>query len=104
MSEFLKIDVPGGLILTPATARGASKKFLIHHLEARTRYSTPESDMNFLAIPEAEWIVLHPEFDAAGDPIPPTPRLPAFPAPLANNANAASGIICSRAYNAAETA
>ncbi len=72
MSEFLKIDVPGGLILTPATARGASKKFLIHHLEARTRYSTPESDMNFLAIPEAEWIVLNPEFDAAGDPIPPT--------------------------------
>ena len=41
---------------------------------------------------------LHPIVDAAGESIPPTPRLPDFPPTLAANASNAQGILNSRIY------
>ena len=62
--------------LSPDTAWIDHRKWPIFFLELSHRLSTPEINLNNLQHTEAEWLLLHPIVDAAGDPLPPTPRLP----------------------------
>ena len=98
MSESSSTIDVSSVTLSPDTARIDHRKWLIFFLELSHRLSTPEINLNNLQHTEAEWLLLHPIVDAAGEPIPPTPRLPDFPPPLAANASNAQGIINSRSY------
>ena len=98
MSESTSsIDV-SSVVLTPDTARIDHRKLLIFFLELSHYLNTSEIDLTNLQHTEAEWLLLHPIVDAAGVAIPPTPRLPDFPPPLAANATNAQGILNSRSY------
>ncbi len=98
MSESSSTIDVSSVTLSPDTARIDHRKWLIFFLELSHRLSTPEINLNNLQQTEAEWLLLHPIVDVAGEPIPPTPRLPDFPPPLAANASNAQGILNSRSY------
>ena len=98
MSESSSTIDVSSVTLSPDTARIDHRKWLIFFLELSHRLSAPEINFDNLQYTEAEWPLLHPIVDGAGEALPPTTRLPDFPPPLAANATNAQGILNSRSY------
>ena len=72
MSESSSTIDVSSVTLSPDTAQIDHRKWLIFFLELSHRLSTPEINLINLQHTEAEWLLLHPIVDAAGDPILPT--------------------------------
>ena len=68
MSESSSTIDVSSVTLSPDAAPIDHRKWLIFFLELSHCLSTPEINLNNLQHTEAEWLLLHPIVDAAGEP------------------------------------
>ena len=80
------IPEPACLVILDAT--NVRRKMIEYRIQTETfaeTFSTPDFNMANMLHTDAEWLLLHPLFDAAGNPQPATERLPQRPEPLGND-------------------
>jgi len=87
MQELPKIEC--SIILDGTTARRHLNQWKKFIRTTAVRLSTPNYNIGYQLLTEAEWVIMHPITDEIGDAIAPTPRIPRHPAELAGNANSA---------------
>ena len=81
-------SIPDPACLVILDASNVRRKMIEYRIQTETfaeTLSTPDFNMANMLHTDAEWLLLHPVFDAAGDPQPATERLPQRPEPLGND-------------------
>ena len=100
--QFPKIEVT--ITLDGGNARRKICAWRAFQYQSAKRLSSLDFDISNLLHSPAKWIELNPILDAAGNAVPPTPRLPQRPGPLAANAHAAVTTMYLNAMRIADTA
>ena len=92
------------VILDPGNVRRMMNQWKSAVATLVAELTSPDYDMATQIMSEEAWLVLHPIVGADGVAIPATPRLPARPGPLPNNANNAQIAQHSQLTKIADTA
>ena len=81
-------SIPEPACLVILDAANVRRKMIEYRIQTETfaeTLSTPDFNMANMLYTDAEWLLLHPLFDAAGNAQPATERLPQRPEPLGND-------------------